>query len=89
MTRQEILDLYFVDARWKLIDLAAFLDRVERSSGDADFRLEAFQAALQHLTDGDTAKAKAVLMTLSDPTIEPLEHATTKGATGAWPGFKP
>ena len=28
MTRQQILDLYFMDARAKLIDLAAFLDRV-------------------------------------------------------------
>lgn len=88
MTRREILDLYFVDARWKLIDIAAFLDRVERSEGEDDFRVEAFQAALQHLSNGDTAKAKAVLTTLSDPTTEPLEVATTKGATGAWPAFK-
>ena len=87
MTRREILDLYFVDARWKLIDIAAFLDRVERSEGESDFRVEAFRAALQHLSNGDNAKAKAVLTTLSDPTTEPLETATTKGATGAWPGF--
>jgi hypothetical protein len=26
MTRQQILDLYFLDARHKLIELAAFLD---------------------------------------------------------------
>ena len=31
MTRDEMLDLYFADARSKLIDLAAFLDRVERA----------------------------------------------------------
>ena len=88
MTRSEILDLYFVDARWKLIDIAAFLDRVERTGGETDFRLEALRAALRHLSDGEPAKAKAVLTTLSDPTTEPLEVATTKGATGAWPGFK-
>ncbi len=45
MTRQQILDLYFIDARCKLIELAAFLDRVERSEGEADFRLPAFRAA--------------------------------------------
>jgi hypothetical protein len=34
MTKAEILDLYFGDARSKLIDLAAFLDRVERSHSE-------------------------------------------------------
>ena len=29
MTRQEVLDLYFMDARCKLIDLAAFVDRLK------------------------------------------------------------
>ncbi|TMQ01729.1 MAG: hypothetical protein E6L09_02270, partial [Verrucomicrobia bacterium] len=27
MTRHQVLDLYFMDARFKLIELAAFLDR--------------------------------------------------------------
>ena len=39
-----------MDARHKLIDIAAFLDRVERAEGDADFRLEAFQVAMKRLT---------------------------------------
>src|SRR5215510_15258380 len=29
MTRQQVLDLYFMDARSKLIDIAAFLDRAD------------------------------------------------------------
>jgi hypothetical protein len=49
MTRQQILDLYFLDARHKLIELAAFLDRVERADGGEDFRLKEFQAALGQL----------------------------------------
>jgi len=88
MTREEVLNLYFLDARSKLIDLAAFLDRVERSPGEDDFRMHALRAAVQHLLDSEPDKASAVLTTLSDPTIEPLEAATTKGATGAWPQFK-
>lgn len=87
MTRAEILDLYFADARSKLIDLAAFLDRLQRAEGKEDFRLHAFRAALANLSSGDAEKAKAVLLTLSDPTTEPLDAATTKGATGAWPEF--
>jgi hypothetical protein len=87
MTRADVLDLYFADARSKLIDLAAFLDRVERSSGEGDFRLVAFRAALEHLASLAPEKTKAVLRTLSDPTTEPLASATTKGAAGAWPQF--
>ncbi len=45
MTRDEALNLYFLDARSKLIDIAAFLDRVERSPGEDDFRLRSFRAA--------------------------------------------
>lgn len=87
MTKAEILDLYFGDARSKLIDLAAFLDRIERSDGEEDFRVRSFRAALAHLTEGETEKARAVLLTLSDPTTEPVAVATTKGATGAWPQY--
>ena len=87
MTRQQVLDLYFMDARSKLIDLAAFLDRVERSTGDDDFRVRSFRAALSHLNSKETEKAKAVLLTLSDQTTEPVANPTTKGATGAWPQY--
>jgi hypothetical protein len=31
MTRQQVLDLYFMENRAKLIDLAAFLDRLARA----------------------------------------------------------
>jgi hypothetical protein len=86
MTRQQVLDLYFMENRAKLIDLAAFLDRVDRASGDADFRLEAFKQAMTHLGDGRPDRAKNVLLSLSDPTTEPIEKAPGKGAVGAWPG---
>lgn len=86
MTRQQALDLYFMDARCKLIELAAFLDRMDRSEGEPDFRLAAFREALSLLSSAPTERAKAVLMSLSDPTSEPLEAAPGKGACGAWPG---
>ena len=47
MTRQQILDLYFMEARSKVIDLAAFMDRVDRANGDEDFRMQAFRDALK------------------------------------------
>ena len=86
MTRQQILDLYFMDARSKLIDLAAFLDRVDRAEGEPDFRLAAFRKALESLHRNEPDRAKSVLNSLSDPTTEPIEKAPGKGAVGAWPG---
>ena len=86
MTRQQILDLYFMDARAKVIDLAAFMDRVERATGEEDFRMKAFREALKELEKGNADRAKRVLLSLSDPTDQPIEKAHGKGAVGAWPG---
>ena len=86
MTSQQVLDLYFMDARSKLIDIAAFLDRVDRAEGEPDFRLAAFRKALDELQRNEPVRAKSVLMSLSDPTMEPIPKAPGKGAIGAWPG---
>ena len=85
MTRQQVLDLYFMDARSKLIDLAAFLDRIDRASGEADFRLRALRDAIQELNGSEPHRAERVLLSLSDPTTKPIPAATTKAACGAWP----
>ncbi len=73
-----------MEARSKLIDLAAFLDRVDRADGAADFRLEAFRQALKKLSYSKPERAKQVLLTLSDPTPRPIAKATTKAACGAY-----
>jgi hypothetical protein len=84
MNRAQLLDLYFLEARSKVIDLAAFLDRLERAPGDADFRLAALNRALQELLRTGGSRAESVLLSLSDPTHEPIAAATTKAACGAW-----
>ena len=88
ISKRELLDLYFGDARSRLIDLAAFLDRVDRAPGEADHRLAALRHALHALESGGPGRAREVLLRLSDPTADPLPAAGTKGATGAWPGFR-
>jgi len=90
LTVAQVVDLYFLENRAKLIDIAAFLDRVERAAGDDDdFRLAAFRRALALLGDGQGQRARRVLELLSDPTDEPLESAEgMKGAAGAWPGAR-
>ena len=88
MTRSQVLDLYFTDARSKVIDVAAFLDRVERAGGTDDFRMRAFREALRALAaeGGGVQRAENVLLAFSDPTREPVERAGGKAAAGAWRG---
>jgi len=83
MTKQQVLDLYFLDARHKLVELAAFLDRIERANGKDDFRLKAFRAALGELSGNQKQKAKKVLLAFSDLTAKPIAKAESKGAVGA------
>lgn len=86
MTKQQLIDLYFLDARARLIDLAAFLDRIERADGEEDFRMAAFRKALSELSRNSSHKARQVLLVLSDPTEQPIDKAPGKGACGAWQG---
>jgi hypothetical protein len=87
-TKKDLLDLHFMDARCKLIDLAAFLDRIERHEGEADFRLHGLKKALPILLSDHPGRAKAVLESLSDPSTEPAEKATFQGAFGAPQGLQ-
>lgn len=79
--------MYFLEHRAKLLDVAAFLDRVERAEipgQDADFRVVALRQAVQILTDGCPQRAKRILELLSDHTSELPESAHgMKGAAGA------
>lgn len=86
MTVSEIADAYFLEHRAKLIDLAAFLDRIDRAkdAGDlTDFRITALRECLAILDDGRSDRARRVLDHLSDHSTEPLPSAPMKGALGA------
>ena len=79
-----IIDHGFVPARAKLIDVAAFLDRVERYGSADDFRCAALRQAAALLVDGQPERARRILESLSDPTTVPDEKSTGKAALGAW-----
>jgi hypothetical protein len=81
-----LVDLGFMDSRSKLIDLAAFLDRVQRAGQESDFRVQALKNAIQLLSLNEPKRAQEVLLSFSDPSIEPLEKATMQGAIGAFRG---
>lgn len=80
----DFVDLGFMDARSKLIDLAAFLDRVQRAGQESDFRVIALKESLQCLGGSQPNRAREVLLCLSDPSAEPIERAATQSAVGAF-----
>lgn len=85
-TKQQVIDTYFMEHRAKLVDIAAYLDRVDRGQGEdpQDFRADAFLKAIEILTDGQTHRARRILALLSDHTTSMAESAEgMKGAAGA------
>ena len=81
-----LVDLSFMDTRFKLIEVAAFLDRVQKAGQAGDFRVRQLKQALQCLATDEPERAKNVLLTFSDPTTEPIAKAHMQGATGAYEG---
>lgn len=88
MTGRQIVDGYFMEHRAKLLDLAAFLDRLGRSAdggGVDDVRIRALRQAIPLLVDGSEARVRRILELLSDHSTEPIPQAHTQAALGADP----
>jgi len=87
LTKDAAIERYFMENRAKLLDLAAFLDRLDRTqapeSSEDDFRVEAMQRAIALLVDEKGDRAKRILELFSDPSTSPIEAAPMKGASGA------
>ncbi len=62
LTAAQALDQFFLEARAKLLDLAAILDRIDRGPGDHadDARLKNVARALDVLRDGSPERAERV-----------------------------
>lgn len=82
-SKKDLLDLQFIDARHMLINLAAFLDRMDRHPGDADYRLTALKAAIPMVLENRPDRAKGVLEAMSDHSTDLPQTAPFQGAMGA------
>ncbi|MCA9011740.1 MAG: hypothetical protein KDB01_18430 [Planctomycetaceae bacterium] len=86
-SQEQVIGMYFLEHRAKLLDIAAFLDRIDRAQPDveaSDFRHDAFKQAISLLIDGEPDRAKRILELLSDSSAElPQSAHGTKGASGA------
>jgi hypothetical protein len=90
MRAQDILDLYFIENRSRILDIASFLDRIDRYDGAeeamADYRYKALIKVLGILAQSPSERTKSIQLALSDPTSEPLDSAVGLKAWGAWQG---
>ena len=84
----ELVDEYFIENRNRLLEVAAFLDRLDRSTAPAaaaaDFRMRAFAEALHALTTAGPDRLQQIQLIFSDPTTEPRPTLDRKGAVGAF-----
>lgn len=93
LTAQEILDIYFLENRARLLDIASFLDRLDRArdaeGGGADFRREAFLRAVELLLEPGGKRTRDIQMSFSDHSRQPIASALGLKAVGAWDGGEP
>ena len=86
LTGSQIVDEYFIENRTRLLEIAAFLDRldrVDRKCAEQDFRMQVFRDAVDALgTPG--GRLNRIQMLLSDPTTDPLDRLDRKSALGAY-----
>ena len=86
------INTYFMEHRAKVIDVAAFFDRIDRApdgvgkDGD-DVRLIALRKALAITASREPDRARRILELFSDPSEDPIDAAPGKGACGVWPAF--
>lgn len=77
------MDLSFLEIRGKALEVAAFLDRLDRYEGEEDFRIEALRNALLILSRKEEGRAQAFLDALSDQSEVPATVTPGKAACGA------
>ena len=82
LTKRELMDLSFLEIRGKALEVAAFLDRLDRYEGEEDFRIDALRQALPLLLSKEPGRAQAFLEALSDQSREPITHNPGKAACG-------
>jgi hypothetical protein len=91
MRAKEALELYFLDNRARLLEIASFLDRIDRYSDGQlareDFRYKSFLKAIKIIVDSDKDRTKRIQQIFSDPTDEPLDSVSDPKAYGAWKNF--
>lgn len=86
LSQQQLIDDFFMEHRTKILDIAAFLDRLDRSidqNANDDFRIVAFRDAVRELSSREPERVERVQMIFSDRNTELLDELDRKAAYGA------
>ena len=89
LTQRELIDGFFMEHRAQIIDIAAYLDRLDRSvqhDAESDFRFLAIQRAMRELGSDEGGRVERILMHLSDPVVELMDTRDRQNALGAFAG---
>ena len=89
---RELADEFFIESRNRLLEIAAFLDRLDRVDPERtsrDFRMRALTEALAVVAGRGPHYVTSVQLLLSDPTTEPLSALDRKSAQGAYERGEP
>lgn len=82
---QSHLDNDFINIRSKILDIAAFVDRLERTSkpNEIDYREKVLFECLLLIIKQPKSSPKAILSLLSYHDMTPIEESSFQGAYGA------
>jgi hypothetical protein len=74
-----LLERQYHEMRWRILSLAADLDRLQRAAGGEallrnDLRIANLQKCIEELRSGDLDRAERVQMHLSDRTPDPRKE---------------
>ncbi|SMB77700.1 hypothetical protein [Deinococcus hopiensis] len=86
LPQRGLLEKYYMETRNHLLELAAFLDRLDRAAlqdAQDDERLLALRRGLKVLTREEGGRVKDIQMTLSDQDFRILEIRDRQNAVGA------
>ena len=90
MSAKEVLETYYLDNRARLLEIASFLDRIDRCedslSAMEDFRYKSFIKGLQLILESGKDRTKKLQLFLSDRSSHPIDSAAGLKAYGAWEG---
>lgn len=85
LSPSQVVDEYFIENRTRILELAAFLDRLDRAaSHTSDYRVRALDEAISILADTSRGKLTRIQELLSDPASAPLSALDRKSAVGAF-----
>lgn len=87
LTQQQLISEYFMEYRNRVLAVAAFLDRMDRSvehNAEDDFRVVALRKAMHVLIEDGPERVERIQMIFSDPNITLMDERDRQSAFGAY-----